>query len=198
MSWQVGGITLPHGPKKISPKYTAYRKIINVPGQGPVVIMYGRKVDQMIWEGTITESGKTLAELEKDYINPLDGYTHCQVTVVAPGTRYDGIWILDIFQYWEVGGKISKYRYKATFIKGQTHVIIAIASLLTGDAASGQKIVNITNGSIFKIGMIIKIADDAPNEEVCTIDSISTNQLTMVSNLTNAYTTANNAKVLME
>lgn len=67
-------------------------------------------------------------------------------------------------------------------------------SNLTGDAASAQKIVNVVDGTKFAADDWIEILDDNAFE-INQIDSISTNQLTMVNDLANTYTTAASAKV---
>ncbi len=68
-------------------------------------------------------------------------------------------------------------------------------SLLTGDANSGQKVVNVADGSKFTVGDVVTISDDTPQTEDNRIASISTNQLTMENNLAHTYTTAQNALV---
>jgi len=69
-------------------------------------------------------------------------------------------------------------------------------SLLTSNASSGQKNVIVADATLFFAGQGVTIADDNASEDA-TIDSINatTNTLTMEDNLTNAYTTAANAKV---
>ncbi len=69
-----------------------------------------------------------------------------------------------------------------------------ITSLLTGDASSGQKVVAVTDGSLFYKDITVTISDDS-NSETNEVASISSNNLTMYNNLANTYTTAANAKV---
>ena len=65
---------------------------------------------------------------------------------------------------------------------------------LTSDAASGQKVVNVADGSIFSVGDKVLIIDNNNNEHN-EIESINVNQLTMKNNLAHTYTTAANAFV---
>jgi len=69
-------------------------------------------------------------------------------------------------------------------------------SLLTADAALGQKNVVVADESLFFIGQGLTLKDDNASEN-CTIASItaSTHTLTMADNLTNSYTVAATAKV---
>ena len=69
-------------------------------------------------------------------------------------------------------------------------------SLLGADAASAQADVTVVDATLFFAGQILTIEDDN-SSETCTILSINTttNVLTMTANLTNAYATADNAKV---
>ncbi|MCK4553933.1 right-handed parallel beta-helix repeat-containing protein [Candidatus Parcubacteria bacterium] len=68
-------------------------------------------------------------------------------------------------------------------------------SNLNSDAASGQKIVAVADGTQFELYMPVTISDDTPQSETNYVMSISGNSLTMLNNLTNTYTTAQNAKV---
>lgn len=69
-------------------------------------------------------------------------------------------------------------------------------SLLDGDAAAAQKVIPIVSTTPFTVGDMIKIQDDTPDTETCEIASISAGvSLTVVDNLANAYTVAQNAKV---
>jgi hypothetical protein len=60
---------------------------------------------------------------------------------------------------------------------------------ITSSAASGQKIVNVTDGTDFSVGDYVHLIDGS-TQETAEIDSISSNQLTMVDNLENSYTTS--------
>lgn len=71
----------------------------------------------------------------------------------------------------------------------------SITSLLTSDAALGQKDVIVANASLFEEGQPVTIDDDTPDTESNVIDSISGNTLTMEADLSNTYTTGQNAKV---
>ena len=62
-------------------------------------------------------------------------------------------------------------------------------SLLTGSAASGQKVVPVTLGTLFKTENMVKIEDTATSERNI-IYSINGNNLTMLNNLANTYTVA--------
>jgi len=67
-------------------------------------------------------------------------------------------------------------------------------SNLASNAASGQKTVVVVDGSVFRIGDDVTIADDN-NSEANRIASYSGNTLTMTNNLSNSYTTADSGYV---
>lgn len=69
-----------------------------------------------------------------------------------------------------------------------------IKSALTSDASSGQKDVEVEDGTIFTAGEKVYIYS-SDGVEYNVIDSIASNTLTMVNDLFNAYTTANGAEV---
>jgi len=71
------------------------------------------------------------------------------------------------------------------------------SSVLTGDAAASQKVVDVNDASGFAADDWCVIARDDGTDEFIQIDSISTNEITFKTNLANAYTTADNAKVML-
>lgn len=68
---------------------------------------------------------------------------------------------------------------------------------LTADAASGQVIITVDDSTSFYVNQKITIADDTPQSEEVQISSIdSSTQITLKTNLTNSYTTAQNADII--
>ncbi len=67
------------------------------------------------------------------------------------------------------------------------------ASLLTGDAASGQPIINVVDATQFVPGVDYWVQDDANSEWVRVLSKVG-NAITLVSNLANAYTTVAHAR----
>lgn len=74
---------------------------------------------------------------------------------------------------------------------------LRVNSLLTGIAGVGQKIVLVTDGSIFSSGDLVKLEDDA-NWEYNEIDTVVVNTLTMVNDLVHTYWVAGNAKCWLD
>ena len=70
-------------------------------------------------------------------------------------------------------------------------------SVLTSDAASGQKDCVVVDGSEFSSGMLVKIKDDNA-WEYNEVDSVAGNTVSMVNNLANTYTVAANGKVWID
>ncbi|MBA7578296.1 hypothetical protein ES708_20158 [subsurface metagenome] len=66
--------------------------------------------------------------------------------------------------------------------------------MLTANAGSGQKIVAVTDASLFEEGISVTISDDADSEEN-VIETIADDTLTMKNNLANTYTTTAHGKV---
>ena len=67
------------------------------------------------------------------------------------------------------------------------------SSSLSGNAAAAQKDVAVTTVTNFKVGDSVRLWDATPQGEDAVVVSIAGSTLTMVDNLTNAYTTANKA-----
>jgi len=86
------------------------------------------------------------------------------------------------------------YIYKAETLEYRIWKETNVTSNLTSNAASGQKVCNVVNGTLFLAGQIVTIADNNVYE-VNKIASIASNALTMDNNLRNTYTTAAGGKV---
>jgi len=67
-----------------------------------------------------------------------------------------------------------------------------VNSVLTGNASSGQAVINVTAGNKFQIGNQCTLVDTAGRETV-TVLSINANAITVDTNLVNSYTTARSA-----
>jgi hypothetical protein len=99
--------------------------------------------------------------------------------------------------------KATDSRYIAIKAQADADLIADIvpepASYLTGDADAGQKIINVIDGSKFVVNSWYQIQDKAGASftyESIRIASKDGNELTTVSNLTNSYTTAEDARVV--
>jgi len=74
------------------------------------------------------------------------------------------------------------------------HDKVGIISDMSANASSGQNQIVVKDGSLFSASETVVIKDNN-NEETGIISSVSSNTLTMQSNLTNSYTTSANAFV---
>ncbi len=98
----------------------------------------------------------------------------------------------------ELGG------YNATNKQSKNNLVIGnscfddqanVSSVLTGTAAASQKVVAVTSGAKFVEDQWVTISDGTPYTENNQIASISSNNLTMTTNLANTYTVAQSAVV---
>lgn len=71
MSWRIGTVRLPLAPYEV--KYQVTKNVMEIASyfQMPILMILGPKVPKLILKGYIAEAGKTLEDLEKDYIIPL-------------------------------------------------------------------------------------------------------------------------------
>ena len=93
---------------------------------------------------------------------------------------------------WNVGDLI-----KVTFSGGYIRTDTAPLNTLTGNASSGQATIQVDNAYEYHVGWTIRVYDDAtPAGEYLTISALtSPTVITCTTNLSNSYTTAQNAKV---
>jgi hypothetical protein len=94
-----------------------------------------------------------------------------------------------------------KSRVAVAIAKASTDILTEAtpSSTMLYDAAASQKVVSVNNRYAFWLGKVVIVSDDSNSEEA-TIANISagsgdTGNLTMVANLTHAYTVAANGKV---
>jgi len=72
------------------------------------------------------------------------------------------------------------------------------ASPLTSDAAAGQPIVVVADGSMFSVGSLYFLQQEPKTSEYVRLESKASNTLTMYSNLTTSYTTVEGARLSCE
>jgi hypothetical protein len=95
--------------------------------------------------------------------------------------------------------------YVSEYMRGRVQAAVAKAAqdilnesipetILTSNANSGQNIIYVQSPYIFWSGKEIIIKDNL-NSEIAVVDTIGSNYITVTQNLTNSYTTANNAIV---
>jgi hypothetical protein len=94
-----------------------------------------------------------------------------------------------------------KSRVAVAIAKAATDILVEAipSSTMLYDAASAQKVISVNNRYAFWLGKIVVVSDGSNSEEA-TIASITagsgdTGNLTMVANLTHAYTVAAGGKV---
>lgn len=91
-------------------------------------------------------------------------------------------------------GRLNTVKTKLMDLIASADSSLESKSDLASNAASGQKTVVVLDGTEFRIGEDVTIADDN-NSEANRISVISGNTLTMTNNLSNSYTTADNGYV---
>jgi len=117
-------ITLPRNPAKASVKYTSVRKSIPMPGDYPTIISHGKQPKVLTITGLIAERGKDSSDLEFLYLKPLSDFVYEKVALAAPGTRYDGSYIVTSFVFDEKGGSPSSFRFKMEFYYGSEFIVL--------------------------------------------------------------------------
>ena len=83
--------------------------------------MYKRQV--LTIEGILASPGKSMADLETDYVLPLKDMVHKEVAISAPNSKYDGNWIFANFTVEERKGIVNALFYKMEFYKAGQHTV---------------------------------------------------------------------------
>ena len=125
MTWTIGGITLPIGPKTVELTTNATPKEINIPGDTPILLVIGKGAITLRISGTIVEDGKTASNLETSYLIPLLDLVGTQVSVSGPDSRHDyDNWILVKYTYREEGGFTTKFDFDMELVRGSNQVVV--------------------------------------------------------------------------
>lgn len=122
-SWDTTSITLPIAPEQVSDKREAITEVKKMPGQLAVVISIGQAQRVLTIRGYLFEQGRTLEQLVSLYLSPLLGRVGKQVTLNAPGARYDDTYILRSLTYEERKGMMNSLFYTIELIKGSAHYV---------------------------------------------------------------------------
>jgi len=124
-SWIIDNVTLPWDPQKVQMIHAANVKELLFPASKGFVISFGKRADKLRLEGTIAQNGQTAAQLETNYILPLEDIVYKKVHISAPDTRYDGVYVFSKFTWREQGGFCASFTYIMEFLQGGQMVIIA-------------------------------------------------------------------------
>jgi len=116
-------IVLPVGPQKVQKRKLTNLKEITRVGTKPYVYVFGLKSDQLVLQGYLAKEGESMSYVEANYITPLESWVHSEISLVAPGSRYDGNYLLREFTYTEKGGTVAAVEYKITLISGYQHIV---------------------------------------------------------------------------
>lgn len=127
-----------------------------------------------------------------------------EVTTITRENRLiasvSGLFAKAVIMAKRIGSSVARGTLLAPQTATGLYVIFMEQSLHASNTSSGQKDIEVVDSSKFRAGDVITIVDDAPGTEDKTIDTIdsTTNTITVTVNLTNSYTTANNARVYLK
>jgi len=118
VSYVIGSVTLPYAPSRVTKRNPAKVDEFEVDGL-PILIVPGHGAIELNIEGSFVGNKLTI---ETSYLTPLEALKGTEVTLVFPGSRYDGHWVLSDFSYVEVNAK--KFSYVIKLQKGSSHIIL--------------------------------------------------------------------------
>ena len=118
MSWTIGSITLPVAPYKTELRNSGDIQTARLPGGLPIVLAIGKKGRILRLDGHLYRKGWSKDSIDTTYITPLEDDVGTIVAVTAPGSRYDGNWVLNEFTYQENKGDVWSYDYRIELLQG--------------------------------------------------------------------------------
>ena len=119
MSFAIGAVTLPTGPKQVSKRNSAKIEEFEIDSDTPGIIVPGLGAAELNISGFLVGAKSTL---ENTYLLPLEALVGTVVTVAFPDTRYDGSWVLADFSYSEINAK--QFTYSLKLVKGSFSVVL--------------------------------------------------------------------------
>jgi len=125
VTYTIGGVTLPKNPTTVIVEYGSNTKETEMPAANPFIVSVGDRADKMTWECHVYERGKTLAQLETDYILPLKTLKRTQVTLTVTNRSFQsGSWFFADIKVKERGGNVNSFEVTFVFLKGSRYVIL--------------------------------------------------------------------------
>jgi hypothetical protein len=99
-------------------------EIVEIPGEEPFILSFGKDAKELTITGRLYVSGQTASYLETAYLLPFLACLYKEVTISAPDTRYDGAWIMTQFQFVEEGGVPDTFTYIMEFKLGSEQLVM--------------------------------------------------------------------------
>lgn len=125
MSFQIGAVTLPRFPEKITFRKAADVKSYMMPGALPLLISFGGKADSIVVEGRLQLAGSTKAQIITNYIVPLEALVNTIVTITCTGRTWTGTnFVFVKFDYDERPGEVRSLYYRMEFWKGSDMTVL--------------------------------------------------------------------------
>ena len=93
MTWQIGSVTLPKSPAKISYDAPALYEGFSHDGEQSDVLGDGLDLETMTWTVELAMRGSTLSDMITDYVTPLKTLRGTTVTLTTPYALFNGTWL---------------------------------------------------------------------------------------------------------
>lgn len=98
MSYQIGTVTLPKSPTKISYSLPAMIDTFKITGGTAVAVGLGLDLESLNVTAVLHGSAYTQSELAGSYLTPLKGYLNSKVALDFPINFFDGTWLMTEFK----------------------------------------------------------------------------------------------------
>ena len=125
MSFVIGAVTLPRYYTKSTFRMAADANTLRNPGNLPIVISYGGKVDVLTVEALLYVPGQTQTYLNTTYITPLRALIATEVAITDAGETYSGEnFIFMNLDREKLPGATRSYFIRMEFWRGDVHIVI--------------------------------------------------------------------------
>ena len=122
MSYVINSLALPIHPARIKSSNTAQITEVTKASDYAILISFGKKAKRLIIHGWLAKEGYTNAQVETSFLIPIDNSVYKRVNFYGPGSRYDGSYVVDKFEYEEKGP--VGFEYDLTLKKGGLVVVV--------------------------------------------------------------------------
>lgn len=99
MSYQIGTVTLPKSPTRISHTMPALSGVFKITGGTAVALGLGLDLETLSVNVTLHEQNYSLSQLSGSYLTPLKDYLNTEVEIAFPISIHNGTWLMTNIQH---------------------------------------------------------------------------------------------------
>lgn len=98
MTYQIGTVTLPKSPTRITYSLPAVTESFKITGGTAVAVGLGLDLESLSITAVLHSDNLSQSDLAGSYLTPLKNYLNTEVTITFPISFFNGTWLMSDFQ----------------------------------------------------------------------------------------------------